>query len=91
MKFEIERASSISNYSPCEEAKKEVDEQIKQEIKEKYGKNYISTCGEFYTIEINTLEELYDFIKKYGDIIIYEKSYNASGLLQIVIYDSHVE
>lgn len=39
-----------------------------------------------YTIEINTLEQLLDFVNKYGEVIIFPKDYRGS-LPTIEIYD----
>jgi len=69
MKYEIRRASSIfENESPCEEAF--------------CNDNDLSRYRTFF-ININTLEELYSLIKKYGDIVIGED--------KITIYDDYLE
>lgn len=82
MKFGIERASS---YFPCDEA-----------VEHKYI-NIDDKEDFFYTIEINTLEELMKLYKKYGKLIIrevydFEPEYINAGCEQkIVIYDDYVE
>lgn len=43
-----------------------------------------------WVIEINTLEELMQFINSYGNIIVEKKDYSAP-MPKIVIYDSWVE
>ena len=82
MKFGIER---VSDNFPCKEA-------IEHE--------YINMDDEddfFYTIEINTLEELMKLHKKYGKLIIrdvydFEPEYINAGCKQkIVIYDGWIE
>lgn len=72
MKFEVERASDILGYKPpCKEAIEADNDPI------------LKT----YTVEINSLEDLIEFIDKYGDIII-SKPYNKSRPYVIEIYDA---
>lgn len=80
MKFGIER---VSSGFPCEEAEEH---------------EYVNIDDEddfFYTIEINTLEELVNLYKKYGKLIIsdvYLDHYINAGCKQkIIIYDGWVE
>ena len=82
MKFGIERASG---FFPCAEARE-------NEYIDVYGERSI-----FYTIEINTLEELINLYEKYGRLIIgqvydFQTEYINAGCKQtIVIYDDWVE
>ena len=69
MIFEITRASRDSSKAPCSEAHTDgtLDE---------WG-------AKKWLIEINTFEELMDFVDKYGDIVL--------GKRDIIIYDSYIE
>lgn len=40
----------------------------------------------YYGVEINTIEELHDFIEKYGKVVISNKS-GCDGMPHIEIYD----
>lgn len=73
MKFIITRTSQRARKGkPCEEA-----------ILEQIDKN-----KELYTIEISSLNELIDFIKKQEHaVVIQDKSYFNKGLPSIEIYD----
>ena len=70
MKFQVFRTSDYcyDEGKPCEEAK---FEKVECRSVMDNGKRLIA----FYTVEINTLEELLDFIKKYGRITL-DKSYD---------------
>lgn len=54
-----------------------------------------SNCQREETVEINTLEELLDFIRKEGDIILrQERDYDNGGYrdsFELTIYDDYVE
>ena len=43
-----------------------------------------------WSIEINTIEELHQFVKKYGNIVIYE-NYGNHNADCINIYDTYIE
>jgi len=43
-----------------------------------------------WAVEINTLEQLHNFIDKYGRIVI-SKYYGNENLLSILIYDDYIE
>ena len=73
MKFRIERSSNVLNTEPPTRYAVFAGE-------DKYGKQY--------TIEINSLEELIDFVKEEGKIIISSPSEIMPG---IEIYDDYRE
>ena len=78
MTFHIYRASYLpSDKKPCEEAEEIL-------IGSKSG-----LAVRVYRLEINSLDELMDFINKYGDIVIYKGSSSESP--KIVIYDDYLE
>lgn len=78
MTFHIYRASNLpSDKRPCEEA---------EEIR--IG-SISGLAVRVYRLEINNLDELMDFINKYGDIVIYKGSSSESP--KIVIYDDYLE
>lgn len=79
MKFSVHRASSHSEAEapPCEEARKE-------EVETKF--NSTIQC---WTIELSSLNDIVNFFRKYGDIILKE-SY-LKDMPTIVIYDDYVE
>lgn len=77
MKFVIYRTSEI--VPPCEEAKKETMKLLVDGDEE-----------EIYTIEVNTLEELLNICKKYGDVIVNE-NYWDTKFPYIEIYDYYRE
>jgi len=69
MLFEIHRASDDSDESPCEEARKVCRPDAKG--------------GDYWQVEINTIEELVAFSKKYGNLVFDPRS--------IWIYDDYME
>lgn len=72
MKFEVERTSDIFGHEPpCKEAVL-VDDK---------------SAFKTYTMEINSLEELMEFIKKNGEIVI-TPPHTSSNLYIIEIYDT---
>jgi hypothetical protein len=83
MIYIIRRASEIYGESPCKEATLKM-------FKDK--NTLINEERDVYkwSIEINTFEELNQFIEKYGDIIII-KNYGGYNAPCIVIYDTYIE
>ena len=79
MIYTIERAS-CRNYRdfPCEEA-------IKREFI-----NYKLEVESEWSVEINTLEQLHQFIDKHGSIVITDSADNYINP-HIIIYDSYIE
>ena len=75
MKFIVSRTST--GRKPCKEAKK---------AEKSDGFDYPN----IWTIEIDTLEELINFVKKYGTIII-DDSGEKSVPFEIEIYDDYRE
>lgn len=84
MKFVINRASNFTDMPPCDEA---VPESI----------TWINKIGnqvtiDVFTIEISTFSQLWNFIEKYGDIVIAkETSYGFGSMPEITIYDYWIE
>lgn len=80
MVFLVRRASLWDrNKCPCEEAKQSVvycDDSKREE--------------KFWTIEVNSLEELISFKNKHGGIIL-EDSFMVKGYAEILIYDDYIE
>lgn len=79
MKFQIERTSSWwseDGKAPCEGA-----------VLMKEG---TSTTDPVYTIDIESVEDLVELMKREGEIII-KKSYEDVGLPVIEIYDTYRE
>ena len=84
MKFIVYRTSDgrFSNIKPCDEA-------VCAE-REKYGVNRGNIWFTTWTVEIESLEALYEFCNKYGDVIIHPKQeYEEFPALEI--YDSYRE
>lgn len=87
MIYIIERASEYKN-KPCEEA-------VKRPFKS--TSNFEITY--YWSVEINTLEELHQFIDKYGSVVIYnhysvfinDKNVYYNNTPYILIYDSYIE
>lgn len=79
MVFEINRAS-IWNDKPCDEA-------YKTEITYTNGWNK-TTTRQIYAVNINTLEELVEFVEQKGKIVIYPK---GNSIPEITIYDDWIE
>jgi hypothetical protein len=78
MKFIVSRTSIWGDdEKPCKEAKQEK----------------LTWCGETencWVVEINTLEDLIKFYKKYGDLIL-EESDVKEAPIKIEIYDTYRE
>ncbi len=87
MKFLISRTSMLckENKKPCEEAVKEKYKAIvpftNNEIRELEG----------WFIEINSLEELLEFQKKYDEELVISRDNLNKNLIEIEIYDSYRE
>jgi hypothetical protein len=78
MKFTIHRTSTwCSNEPPCEEAIMVKTENQRLNYAEKYRIHY--------EIEINTLEELFEFSKKHGKLVFIAEA--SEELPYIEIYD----
>ena len=94
MKFKVCRTSDClcDKGKPCEEAKYE-----KVECRSLY--NGDKRLIDYYVVEINSLEELIDFVKKYGCIILdesndpkyFEDFSKPIPLYEIEIYDDYRE
>lgn len=83
MTFEIDRASMYGNFTetkPCDEA-------YKTEITQTNGWNETKTVKK-YVVNIDTLEELMQFVEREGKIVVYPAR-NATP--QITIYDDWIE
>lgn len=79
MTFIVDRVSLWGTGCPCEESKQMIlFSSISKEEKK------------FWTVEINSLEELMDFKNKYGDIIL-QDSIRVKGWPEILIYDGYIE
>lgn len=79
MTFIVDRVSSWGAGRPCEESKQmTLFDGVNKKVKE------------FWTIEVNSLEELVDFKNKYGDIIL-QDSIRVKGWSEILIYDGYIE
>jgi hypothetical protein len=78
MKFIVDRASAWRDESkPCESAVF-------------FKKDYLDR--NMYLVELNTLNELIDFVKTYDRIIIDSGEFsNKEGMPQITIYDDCIE
>ncbi|MEN6296989.1 MAG: hypothetical protein ABFC92_03460 [Rectinema sp.] len=76
MKFLVKRTSFWDNKKPCDEAK---EEDVKL-----WGES-----TEAWVIEISSLEELLDFVNKYGDLIISTGA--TEPTFKIEIYDDYRE
>lgn len=79
MTFIVDRVSLWGAGCPCEESKQMI---LFDGISKKEKK--------FWTIEVNSLEELMDFKNKYGDIIL-QDSINVKGWSEVLIYDGYIE
>lgn len=82
MKFTIHRTSTWGgNEPPCEEA-----------VMVKTENQRLNCAGKYsihYEIEINTLEELTELSKKYGQLILSENAHNNNFFIEI--YDDDRE
>jgi len=86
MKFEIRRASQSLIDADTESP---ADGAIRETITHDNGNR-----SYYWTIEIDTLEELMDFIDREGDIVIeagWSNWITKQDLLQINIYDDYIE
>jgi hypothetical protein len=83
MIYIIRRASLHPGISPCEEATLKIF---------KHKNTLLNEESDEYewSIEINTFEELNQFIEKYGDLVIY-KDYGGYNAPCIKIYDTYIE
>ena len=81
MKFIIGRTSIWNDSSPCEEA---VKVQLKNNRSNRTEEYYIR-----HEIEINTIEELFEFSKKHGKLVFAAKA--SEELPYIEIYDDYRE
>lgn len=79
MTFIADRVSLLGTGCPCEESKQMI---LFDDISKKEKK--------FWTVEINSLEELMDFKNKYGDIIL-QDSIRVKGWSEVMIYDGYIE
>lgn len=81
MIFTVERASHglETKKSPCRGAVKVV---------RPADKKYIEIT--YYTIEINSLDEMMKFNKKHGDIVIRDDLF-IEGMKRLIIYDDYLE
>ena len=79
MTFIVDRVSSWGAGRPCEESNQmTLFDGVNKKVKE------------FWTIEVNSLEELVDFKNKYGDIIL-QDSIRVEGWSEVLIYDGYIE
>jgi hypothetical protein len=83
MIYILKRASEYNEKSPCEEATLRMF---------KHKNTLLNEESDEYkwSIEINTFEELNQFIEKYGDLVIY-KDYGGYNAPCIKIYDTYIE
>jgi len=85
MKYWVTRASE-SGYEenpPCENTFL---------IKKRQGwGDYDDEYEYFYGVEINTLEEMTDFINKYGKIVLFKTQENEINYPRLQIYDTYRE
>ena len=82
MIYILRRASEYNKKSPCEEATLRMF---------KHKNTLLNEESDEYewSIEINTLEELNQFIEKYGNLVIY-KNYVGFNVPCICIYDDYI-
>ena len=73
MKFFVHRTSGLQDGKPCEEATENV------------AKEAVSFWNN-WTVEINSLDELIQFVEKYGTVII-DRSYDGKAFV-LEIYDT---
>lgn len=83
MIYIIRRASIHNGASPCEEATLRLFKHKNTLINEERDEYE-------WSIEINTFEELNQFIEKYGDLVIY-KDHGGFNAPTIKIYDTYIE
>ena len=76
MIYRINRASNYGSPKTCEEA-------VLRKLETKYGE------VEFWTVELNSLEELMSFTRKYKSIIIEDNGEDYPP--ELVIYDDYIE
>ena len=83
MIYILKRASEYNEKSPCEKATLRMF---------KHKNTLLNEESDEYkwSIEINTFEELNQFIEKYGDLVIY-KNYGGYNVPCIKIYDTYIE
>ena len=62
---------------------------VTDKILKRRGKIQRTITREGWFIEINNLEELHEFIKKYGDIVIQDNRFLT--VPEIIIYDDYLE
>ena len=79
MTFLVDRVSLWGTGCPCEESKQMT---LFSDITKREK--------EFWTIQVNSLEELMDFKNKYGDIIL-QDSIRVKGWSEVLIYDGYIE
>lgn len=90
---EVVTSLFVSNYSSFEEYKKNCREDFRArgyEHKEINGHIERKIDTECWTIEINSMNELMDFMQHYGDVIIYNPI-GGDPYKKIVIYDDYIE
>lgn len=81
MKFIVSKSSVYdNNIKPCDEAKQDIVRVVKT-IRGNLEKKY-------WSIEINSLEDLIKFIDTHGDVVLLE---NSDGYYEIEIYDGYRE
>lgn len=81
MEFIVSRSSVYdNNIKPCDGAKQDIVRVVKT-IRGNLEKKY-------WSIEINSLEDLIKFIDTYGDVVLLE---NSDGYYEIEIYDNYRE
>lgn len=81
MKYIVTRTSIWGDKKPCEEA-------FEEEVVCTYFENGKKVV---WMIEINTLEELHEFIDKYGGSVVIEDWYFNNAYKKIEIYDDYRE
>ena len=87
MKFIIGRASLIGNEQPCDEAFKDKATYLSDCTAKTASKKELK---EVWVVEIKSLEDLMEFIRKYEEVIISGSSF-VEIPYRIMIYDDYVE
>lgn len=83
MIFEVSRTSYSSREKPCSEAKHH-----QKEITHTHsGREICKGTFDYWTIEINSLEELIEFVEKHGQIVL-QKDIFLNNTFEIEIYDT---
>lgn len=92
MKFVIYRTSGWIAIEDLEELKKELDIDLKKYnvYLEPHINNYTKEEVKFAIIDIQSLEELMELNKDYGDIVIQNPNF-VKGIPEIEIYDTYRE